>query len=102
MGDCPGRSTAMKGAFGARAKRRAVTRVHPEQASKAKLWTSTRPKLGEGSTVSGSSRRTHRDRSAGYRERHAGRATGEIRRGLRADLDSVRWDGGPGGSRTGS
>jgi len=50
---------------GARAKRRAVMRVNPEQASKGKSWTPTRPKNGEGSTVSGSSRRTHRDRSIG-------------------------------------
>jgi len=48
-----------------RANRRAVTRVKPEQASKGKLWTPTRPKFGEGSTVWGSSRQTPPNRSTG-------------------------------------
>ena len=60
-----GRSPATKAALGGRAKRRAVTRVKPEQASKGKLWTPTRPEYGEGSTVWGSSRRMHPERSTG-------------------------------------
>src|SRR5487761_2660260 len=52
-------------ALGGRAKRRAVTCVKPEQASKGKLWTPTRPEFGEGSTVWGSSRQMHLDRSTG-------------------------------------
>jgi hypothetical protein len=39
--------------------------VKPEQASKGKLWTPTRPENGEGSTARGSSRQMHLDRSAG-------------------------------------
>ena len=39
--------------------------VKPEQASKGKLWTPTRPESGEGSTVWGSSRQMHLDRSTG-------------------------------------
>ena len=64
-GNWQGRSPATKGALGIRAKRRAVTRVKPEQASKGKLWTPTRPEIGEGSTDWGSSRQMHLDRSAG-------------------------------------
>ena len=51
--------------MGGRATRRAVTCVKPEQASKGKLWTPTRPEFGEGSTVWGSSRQMHLDRSTG-------------------------------------
>ena len=32
---------------------RAVTRVNPEQASKVKLWTPTRPNIGEGRCMTG-------------------------------------------------
>ena len=39
--------------------------MKPEQASKGKLWTPTRPEFGEGSTIWGSSRQTHLDRSTG-------------------------------------
>ena len=59
------RSPATNVALGGGANRRAVTRVKPEQASKGKLWTPTRPELGEGSTIWGSSRQTHLDRSTG-------------------------------------
>src|SRR6476646_7289048 len=52
-------------ASGGRATRRAVMRMKPEQASKGKLWTPTRPEFGEGSTIWGSSRQTHLDRSTG-------------------------------------
>jgi IS66 Orf2 like protein len=51
--------------LGGRANRRAVMRVKPEQASKGKLWTPTRPKRGEGSTILGSSRQMRLDRSTG-------------------------------------
>src|SRR5271166_2251520 len=64
-GNCPYRSPATKAALGGRANRRAVTCVKPEQASKGKLWTPTRPEFGEGSTIRGSSRQMHLDRSAG-------------------------------------
>ena len=59
------RSPATKSALGGRANRRAVMRVKPEQASKGKLWTPTRPEFGEGSTIWGSSRQMHLDRSTG-------------------------------------
>ena len=59
------RSPATKSASGGRATRRAVMRMKPEQASKGKLWTPTRPEFGEGSTIWGSSRQTHLDRSTG-------------------------------------
>ena len=59
------RSPATNIASGDGAHRRAVTSVKPEQASKGKLWTPTRPKHGEGSTIRGSSRRMHLDRSTG-------------------------------------
>jgi hypothetical protein len=59
------RSPATNVALGGGANRRAVTRVKPEQASKGKLWTPTRPEFGEGSTVWGSSRQTHLERSTG-------------------------------------
>ena len=65
LGNWPYRSPATKAALGGRANRRAVTCVKPEQASKGKLWTPTRPKRGEGSTVWGSSRQMHLDRSTG-------------------------------------
>jgi hypothetical protein len=65
LGNWPCRSPATKAALGGRANRRAVTCVKPEQASKGKLWTPTRPKRGEGSTVWGSSRQMHLDRSTG-------------------------------------
>ena len=51
MGNRPGRSPATKAASGGRANRRAVMCVKPEQASKRKSWTPTRPENGEGSTV---------------------------------------------------
>ena len=59
------RSPATKSASGGRATRRAVMRMKPEQALKGKLWTPTRPEFGEGSTIWGSSRQTHLDRSTG-------------------------------------
>ena len=59
------RSRATKATMGGRATRRAVTRVKSEQASKGKLRTPTRPEIGEGSTVLGSSRQMHLGRSAG-------------------------------------
>jgi len=65
LGNRPYRSPATKAALGGRANRRAVTCVKPEQASKGKLWTPTRPENGEGSTVWGSSRQMHLDRSTG-------------------------------------
>ncbi len=54
MGNHPGRSPATKAASGGRANRRAVTCVKPEQASKRKSRTPTRPEIGEGSTTRGS------------------------------------------------
>jgi len=65
MGNRPGRSPATKAASGGGANRRAVTCVKPEQASKGKSWTPTRPENGEGSTVWGSSRQMHPVRSIG-------------------------------------
>jgi hypothetical protein len=65
LGNWLDRSPATKGASGTRANRRAVTRVKPEQASKGKSWTPTRPDDGEGSTIRGSSRQMHLDRSTG-------------------------------------
>jgi hypothetical protein len=65
MGNWPYRSPATKAALGGRANRRAVTCVKPEQASKGKLWTPTQPEFGEGSTVWGSSRHMHLERSVG-------------------------------------
>ena len=65
LGNWACRSPATKAALGGRANRRAVMCVKPEQASKGKLWTPTRPKRGEGSTVWGSSRQMHLDRSTG-------------------------------------
>ena len=64
-GNWPCRSPATNAALGGGANRRAVTCVKPEQASKGKLWTPTRPKHGEGSTIRGSSRQRHLDRSTG-------------------------------------
>src|SRR5271165_7556919 len=49
-GNWPYRSPATNPALGRGANRRAVTCVKPEQASKGKLWTPTRPEFGEGST----------------------------------------------------
>jgi hypothetical protein len=65
MSNQPGRSPATNPALGGGANRRAVTSVKPEQASKGKLWMPTRPDDGEGSTVWGSSRQMHLDRSTG-------------------------------------
>jgi hypothetical protein len=65
LGNWLDRSPATKATLGGRAKRRAVMRVKPEQASKGKSWTPTRPEDGEGSTVWGSSRQMHLDRSTG-------------------------------------
>ena len=65
VGNCLRRSPATKAALGGRATRRAVPCLKPEQASKGKLWTPTRPKNGEGSTIRGSSRQMHLDRSTG-------------------------------------
>lgn len=39
--------------------------MKPEQASKGKSWTPTRPKNGEGSTIQGSNRQMHLDWSTG-------------------------------------
>ncbi len=65
LGNWLGLSPATKAALGGRANRRAVTCVKPEQAPKGKLWTPTHRTDGEGSTVWGSSRQMHLDRSAG-------------------------------------
>jgi hypothetical protein len=65
LGNWPYRSPATNAAFGGGANRRAVTSVKPEQASKGKLWTPTRPEFGEGSTDWESSRQMHLDRSTG-------------------------------------
>ena len=51
IGNGPGRSPETNVALGGGANRRAVTCVKPEQASKGKSWTPTRPDHGEGSTV---------------------------------------------------
>jgi hypothetical protein len=67
LGNWPYRSPATNVVLDSGANRRAVTCVKPEQASKGKSWTPTRPKHGEGSTVRGSSRQTHLDRSIGVR-----------------------------------
>lgn len=53
------RSLATKAALGGRAKRRAVTRVNPEHASKVELWTPTLAEEGEGSTGGEATRRMH-------------------------------------------
>src|SRR5271170_6237684 len=66
-GNWPYRSPATNLALGGGANRRAVTCVKPEQASKGKLWTPTQPGNGEGSTIWGSSRQMHLDRSTGVR-----------------------------------
>src|ERR1017187_6597547 len=44
------RNLATKSTYGGRAIWRAVTRVKPEQASKAAMWTPTRRESGEGRT----------------------------------------------------
>ena len=80
LGNRLDRSPATKSALGGRANRRAVMRVKPEQASKGKLWTPTRPKFGEGSTIRGSSRQTHLERSTGVMGT-ARRARGSRKRG---------------------
>jgi hypothetical protein len=67
LGNWLDRSPATKAASGGRANRRAVMCVKPEQASKGKLWTPTRPEIGEGSTVWRSSRQMQLDRSTGVR-----------------------------------
>ena len=65
LGNLPYRSPATNAASGGGANRRAVMCVKPEQASKGKLWTPTRPEFGEGSTIWGSSRQMHLDWSTG-------------------------------------
>src|SRR5215472_6879200 len=65
LGNRLDRSPATKATLGGRATRRAVTGVKSEQASKGKLWTPTRPDFGEGSTIWGSSRQEHPERSTG-------------------------------------
>jgi hypothetical protein len=65
LGNWPYRSPATNLALGGGANRRAVTCVKPEQASKGKLWTPTRPEFGEGSMIWGSSRQMHLERSTG-------------------------------------
>ena len=65
LGNWPCRSPATNPASGGGANRRAVTCVKPEQASKGKSRTPTRPENGEGSMVWGSSRQMHLDRSTG-------------------------------------
>jgi hypothetical protein len=67
LGNWPYRSPATKAALGGRANRRAVMCVKPEQASKGKLWTPTQPEDGKGSTIRGSSRQMHLERSTGVR-----------------------------------
>ena len=67
LGNWPCRSPATNAVLDSGANRRAVTCVKPEQASKGKLWTPTRPDFGEGSTNQGSSRQMHLDRSIGVR-----------------------------------
>jgi len=59
------RSPADNLALGGGANRRAVTCVKPEQASKGKLWTPTRPDCGEGNTIQASNRQMHLNRSTG-------------------------------------
>jgi len=105
LGNWPYRSPATNIALGGGANRRAVTCVKPEQASKGKSWTPTRPDFGEGSTVWGSSRQMHLDGSTGVMGT-ARRDRGSRKRGRSAH------DGGSGlndaegiglcGSRTGS
>jgi hypothetical protein len=101
-------------ASGGRANRRAVTCVKPEQASKGKSWTPTRPDYGEGSTDRGSSRQTHPDRSIGVRgTAPSGQARGQaVETGdrvsggdpwrARVAASTMRPGIGPRGSRTGS
>jgi len=70
------RSLATKAALGGRAKRRAVTRVNPEHASKVELWAPTRAENGEGRTEGEvSDKRTpsaHRGNGDGTPRRHHG------------------------------
>jgi len=95
MGNQPGRSPETKAASGGRANRRAVTCVKPEQASKGKSWTPTRPEFGEGSMVWGSSRQTHPDRSIGVRgtaRRDRGsRKRGRPVAGEDSNLNDAKW-----------
>jgi hypothetical protein len=65
LGNWPYRSPAINLTLGEGANRRAVTCVKSEQASKLKSWTPTRPEDGEGSTIRGSSRQMHPERSIG-------------------------------------
>ena len=95
LGNWLGLSPATKAALGGRANRRAVTRVKPEQATKGQLWTSTRQIHGEGSTVWGSSRQSHLDRSIGVRDT-ARRDRGSRKRGRPArdqgsGLNDAKW-----------
>jgi hypothetical protein len=65
LGNWLDRSPATNLTLGEGANRRAVTCVKPEQASKLKSWTPTWPENGEGSTIWGSSRQMHPERSIG-------------------------------------
>jgi hypothetical protein len=108
------RSPATKATSGGRATRWAVTRVKSEQASKGKLWTPTRPEIGEGSTVLGSSRQMHLGRSIGVMDTarrdsqpgNWGRPAYGEGSGLNGAARACPWtcSGGAGrcGSRTGS
>jgi hypothetical protein len=95
MGNPPGRSPATNVALGGRANRRAVTYVKPEQASKGKSWTPTRPDAGEGSTVRGSSRQTHPNRSTGVmgtaRRDRGSRKRGSPVRDEGSGLNDAKW-----------
>ena len=95
MGNRPGRSPATKAASGGRANWRAVTCVKPEQASKGKSWTPTRPENGEGSTVWGSSRQMHPDRSIGVmgtaRRDRGSRKRGRPARDEGSGLNGAKW-----------
>src|ERR1700680_4493117 len=95
MGNHPGWRPATKAALGGRANRRAVTCVKPEQASKGKSRTPTRPEYGEGSTVWGSSRQTHLDRSAGVmgtaRRDRGSRKRGRPVAGEGSGLNDAKW-----------
>jgi len=64
-GNWPCRGPVTNVAVGGGANRRAVTCVKPEQASKGKSRTPTRPENGEGSMVWGSSRQMHPSQSTG-------------------------------------
>ena len=89
LGNWPYRSPATNLVLGGGANRRAVTCVKPEQASKGKLWTPTRPENGEGSTARGSSRHMHLDSV------HRGNGHGTSRQGI-AQAGEIRPDEGSG------